>query len=333
MGERWAKWIWIYGLTTLLLFSFGLGHAADCWEHCFSESERGLEHAEYEQVLGLLHSFRKALATDANTGVGASNGTAILLDSTLPDGTDRSELEQTASIQKRIGQILSFSMPMLTNFNPGFLVKFDRSSAWSCDDWKCLGRCDMFEVLEKEASELIASENHASFNLNGEDRLDESCEMASLAALESTCSTPTQNIFAVAIVNGNFKIVESDFTTFEDAIISSGLDLIHENHQEYNFDEDTEEFNFYCDRHFPKKAIVGTFNAAADRLAQFPSASLNDWPGYTQITYSSAMKRATDRISNCMNSSCCYNRPKPGPNDPNGSCLKFTKGQTSAYYR
>ena len=57
-----------------ILLNNGLVCASDCWETCFAESERGTEHAEYEQVIGLLQSFKKALQTDANTGSGASNG-------------------------------------------------------------------------------------------------------------------------------------------------------------------------------------------------------------------------------------------------------------------
>ena len=57
-------------------------------------------------------------------------GTMLLLDTTLPAGTDRIDTENTISIQKRIGQILALTLPMLTSFNPGYLVKFDERSAW-----------------------------------------------------------------------------------------------------------------------------------------------------------------------------------------------------------
>ena len=80
--------------------------------------------------MGLVQSFKKAMITDANTGTGTSNGTALLFDTTLPTGTDRMDAEIIPSIQKRIGQILTLSLPMLSNFNPGFLVKYDRDSAW-----------------------------------------------------------------------------------------------------------------------------------------------------------------------------------------------------------
>ena len=57
-------------------------------------------------------------------------GTMLLLDTTLPAGTDRIDTENTISIQKRIGQILALTLPMLTSFNPGYLIKFDERSAW-----------------------------------------------------------------------------------------------------------------------------------------------------------------------------------------------------------
>lgn len=126
MVGRWAGWITLYGL--LLLNT--LATCEDCWETCFNELERGQQSAEYEHLIGLIQSFKKAMMTDANTGVGTSNGTAILLDTTLPDGTDRIDSDYVQSIQKGIGQILALSMPMLTNFNPGFLVKYNDKSAW-----------------------------------------------------------------------------------------------------------------------------------------------------------------------------------------------------------
>lgn len=57
------------------------------------------------------------------------------------------------------------------------------------------------------------------------------------------------------------------------------------NHNQYNFDEvnNRDEFNFYCDKHFPKKAIIGTYSASARSLAEFPSAATSNWPGYTQV--------------------------------------------------
>ena len=45
----------------------------------------------------------------------------------------------------------------------------------------------------------------------------------------------------------------------------------------------SQEFNYYCDKHFPKKAIVGTYTASARTLAEFPSATTHDWPGYSQV--------------------------------------------------
>ena len=46
-----------------------------------------------------------------------------------------------------------------------------------------------------------------------------------------------------------------------------------------------QEFNYHCDKHFPKKAIVGTYSASARTLAEFPSATTNNWPGYSQVYF------------------------------------------------
>jgi len=326
MGRR-VRWSKIYfGLLLFILLNNVLVYASDCWETCFSESERGSEHAEYEQIIGLLQSFKKALQTDANTGSGASNGTMLLLDTTLPAGTDRIDTENTISIQKRIGQILALTLPMLTSFNPGYLVKFDERSAWSCDEWKCLGRCDMYQVLERETDKFTT---FASDDVNS-DMLDESCELASFAASTSVCSGSTHNMFAVALVNSDFKTAEPDYRNMEDTLISAGLDILSDLDL-VNFDEvNSQEFNYYCDKHFPKKAIVGTYSASARTLAEFPSATTYDWPGYSQITFSTAMRKATDQISNCMNTFCCSNRQTQEEILSNsGTCSRFSNGQIS----
>jgi len=68
MGRR-VRWNKIFfGLLLFLFLNNGLVYASDCWETCFSEAERGQENAEYEQIIGLFQSFKKALQTDANTG-------------------------------------------------------------------------------------------------------------------------------------------------------------------------------------------------------------------------------------------------------------------------
>lgn len=330
MVGRWVRWnkksLGLLLLLCLLLNQGLLVYGSDCWETCFAEAERGSEHAEYEQIIGLLQSFKKALSTDARTGSGASNGTALLLDTTLPTGTDRIDANNVISIQKRIGQILAITLPMLTSFNPGYLIKYDENSAWSCDDWKCLGRCDMHQVLERETDQFTT---FASDDVNS-DMLDESCELASFAASTSTCSGSTHNMFAVALVNSDFKTAESDYRNMEDTLISAGLDILSE-FDSIDFAEvNSQEFNYYCDKHFPKKAIVGTYTASARTLAEFPSATTHDWPGYSQITFSSAMRKASDRISNCMHSLCCSNRQF---NDEiltgSGSCSRFSNGKMS----
>ena len=83
---RWARWIIVYGLLACILID-DTNATSDCWEKCFAESQRGPENAEYEQIFELTQVFKKVAVTDANTGSGTSNGTVLLLDSTLPYDT------------------------------------------------------------------------------------------------------------------------------------------------------------------------------------------------------------------------------------------------------
>ena len=39
-------------------------------------------------------TFRQAMTTDANTGSGTSNGTVFLMDTTMPNGTDNTDVSQ-----------------------------------------------------------------------------------------------------------------------------------------------------------------------------------------------------------------------------------------------
>jgi len=187
--------------------------------------------------------------------------------------------DRTTTIQKKLAQVLAFTLPVLTSFNPGFIVKYDDSSAWSCDGWKCLGRCDMYDVLEEEHSNL----RHFA-DSNTLDQLDDSCELASAATTSSTCIGTTHNTFAIAIVNSDFKTAEADYTNLDD-LLFSGLDILSDFPHLDDDDigaKDHREFNYYCDKHFPKKAVVGTYLAAASSMASFPSATTRTWPGYTQ---------------------------------------------------
>ena len=48
-------------------------------------------------------------------------------------------------------------------------------------------------------------------------------------------------------------------------------------------DDETPEYNSYCDNHFLKKAILGTLQADSQSMGPFPSASTSYWPGYTRV--------------------------------------------------
>ena len=51
-------------------------------------------------------------------------------------------------------------------------------------------------------------------------------------------------------------------------------------------DDETPEFNSYCENHFLKKAILGTLQADSQSMGPFPSASTSYWPGYTRVNIS-----------------------------------------------
>ena len=105
------------------------------------------------------------MTTDANTGSGTSNGTVFLMDTTMPTGTDDSTVSNlkwgklnictffycwdisgsstqhytyvvflqgyfSYTIQKRLAQILAFTLPITSSFNPGFFVHYDGKHSW-----------------------------------------------------------------------------------------------------------------------------------------------------------------------------------------------------------
>lgn len=158
MVGRWPDRIGLYGilLFNLIICPFV---CCDCWESCFVPSERNEFTVEYEKIFQVVTTFRQAMTTDANTGSGTSNGTVFLMDTTMPTGTDDSTGYFSYTIQKRLAQILAFTLPITSSFNPGFFVHYDGKHSWTCDDWKCLGRCDMYLALESEFQDYTTTDD------------------------------------------------------------------------------------------------------------------------------------------------------------------------------
>lgn len=97
------------------------------------------------------------------------------------------------------------------------------------------------------------------------------------------------------------------------------------------------DFNSYCDQRFLKKAIVGTLAASGSSMASFPSAFIPEynWYGYTQIDDTSDVIKATERITNCLQNSCCNNgggfARRKRESVVVADCTRFANGQTTAY--
>jgi len=329
MVGRWATWTGLYGILFLNI-TFATLVYSDCWESCFAPSQRKEFTREYEQIFQTVTTFRQAMTTDANTGSGTSNGTVFLMDTTMPNGTDNTDGFFAFSIQKRLAQILAFTLPITSSFNAGFIVHYDGKHSWTCDDWKCLGRCDMYLTLETEFQDYTTTDDI--------DLLDDSCELASVAATSSTCYGSTHNIFAVAITNSGFKTAATEVDNWveaDDSILS--LDLLTQfggaENTYYDMEENSPEYNSYCDSHFLKKAIVGTLQADSLSMGSFPSASTANWPGYSQIANTQRMVDATKQIAQCLHSNCCSNRSKRTVFENFGNCAQFKNGQTMYYNR
>jgi len=331
MVGRWPDRIGLYGilLFNLIICPFV---CCDCWESCFVPSERNEFTVEYEKIFQVVTTFRQAMTTDANTGSGTSNGTVFLMDTTMPTGTDDSTGYFSYTIQKRLAQILAFTLPITSSFNPGFFVHYDGKHSWTCDDWKCLGRCDMYLALESEFQDYTTTDDI--------DLLDDSCELASLAATSSTCYGTTHNIFAIAVTNSAYKTrATEERGDLDDDESNFSLDLLTQfggiEDTYFEMDDETPEFNSYCENHFLKKAILGTLQADSQSMGPFPSASTSYWPGYTRISNSLKMVDATNKLSRCLHSSCCSNRSKRSTMDPEinffGNCAQFRNGKTMYY--
>ena len=68
-------------------------------------------------------------------------------------------------LQKKLSQILSFTIPNTLSINPLFFVKFDGTKSWYCYEWACLGRCDAYAKLETEFGNFSAETNRDDIDL------------------------------------------------------------------------------------------------------------------------------------------------------------------------
>ena len=113
----------------------------------------------------LVTDMRLAASTSGGTSSGASNGTAFLLDTSIPESASAEKQALVLELTRRLTQILAFSMSSTLSFNPLFFTKFDATRSWFCYEWACLGRCDAFEKLETEFDQFSAGTPSDSIDL------------------------------------------------------------------------------------------------------------------------------------------------------------------------
>jgi len=86
MVGGWRLWIlFVQGILLLAIDWRGLAQGPDCWETCFEPANRNDQYKnEYKDIMDMISNIRSAAATSGGTGTGASNGTAFLMDTTVP---------------------------------------------------------------------------------------------------------------------------------------------------------------------------------------------------------------------------------------------------------
>jgi len=315
MGGRWH--LLIMKKILLLLAFLQLSKANDCWESCFSPENRlsGLTR-EYGKIFQMIENLRAASATNGGIGeAGATNGTVFVLDTSSPSGASDSQQNLVLDLQRRLAQIMAFSMPNTKSTNPLFLVKFDGTRSWYCDEWTSLGRCEAFTKLETEldnystvdasAESTSNSEGATTTNGNIRDLLDDACYSAS-DAFEQNMNT--FNELVVAFINSPFKTAASlgeecpDLESVE-KMTANELDGIG-GFQDF-IPDPTAKFSNWCERKFAKRIAIGTLFANEDDMDGFASVGNPNWDGTTFVKETEDLLEAASNLAQCMNGQCC----------------------------
>jgi len=304
MGKGWTRWIVI---QALLLIFLHLGSTNDCWESCFAPENRpsGLKD-EYREILNLVERTRAVSATNGGVGEsGATNGTIFVIDTSAPTGASDSQQSLVLDLQRKLAQVLAFSLPATQSYNPLFLVKFDGSRSWYCDEWTSLGRCDAYTKLETEYDQFSTVDASAEVSGNILDLLDDACYSADDAV---TNNAFTFNELVVAFVNSPFQTAASSGAECPE------LDNVEKNtireldglggYQDFIEDENA-GFGNWCERKFTKRVAVGTLFADEDELEHFASVSQGSWPGSSFMRENNDLLTAASNLAQCMNDECC----------------------------
>jgi len=318
MVGGWMFWIFAQSFLLLAIHWRGLAEGSDCWEACFEPEQRkdpvtGSDDRkdEYRDIMKLISNLRNAAATSGGSGVGASNGTAFLIDTTVPDSISDERKTRVLDLQKKLSQILAFAMPTTKSTNPGFFVKFDGTRSWYCYEWACLGRCDIYAKLETEFGNFTAETDKKDIDL-----LDDSCKVAANvmdideenldADNHIACHGFTFNEMVVAMVNSPIQTASSVGCKKQDNAEQDAINALDGRGGFEEFMDDYSAFGDWCEQKFAKRAVVGTLYADRDEMDAFATVGNgNSWSGSTYLREDEDLLAALDQIATCMNTQCC----------------------------
>jgi len=313
MVGGWRLWILIVqGILFLALDWRGLAQEGpDCWETCFEPANRNDQYKdEYRDIMELISNLRAAAATSGGTGTGASNGTAFLIDTTVPDSASGTKQTLVLDLSRKLSQILAFAMPNTLSTNPLFFIKFDGTRSWYCYEWACLGRCDAYYKLENEFGNFTAATDKKDIDL-----LDDSCKAASNvmdidddnldADSHIACHRFTFNEMVVAMVNSKMQTARTIGCAEQDSAEQDTINALDGRGGFEEFIDDYSTFGDWCEQKFAKRAVVGTLYADEDEMEAFATVSNDKWPGSTYLREDEDLLAAADAISTCMNTQCC----------------------------
>jgi len=331
MVGGWRLWIlFVQGILLLAIDWRGLAQGPDCWETCFEPANRNDQYKnEYRDIMDMISNIRSAALTSGGTGTGASNGTAFLMDTTVPASASSEMQRMVLDLQREMAQILSFAMANTMSMNPLFFIKFDGTKSWYCYEWACLGRCDAYAMLENEMGNFTAATNKKDY-----DMVDDSCKMAANVMdidddnLEAdshiACHRFTFNEMVVAMVNSPMQTSHSAGCKTQDSAEQDTINALdgRGGFEEFMDGGAMDSYGDWCEQKFAKRAVVGMMNADEDEMESFATVNNGKWGGSSMMKESEDMLSACDAISTCMNTQCCSGFV---PTPPSGSdtCIEF----------
>jgi len=328
MVGGWTRWIFVQSILLMAIDWRGLT-TTDCWETCFEPAQRNDQYKdEYRDIMKLISNLRGAAATSGGTKAGASNGTAFLIDTTIPDSASATKQSLVLDLSRKLSQILAFAIPNTLSTNPLFFIKFDGTKSWYCYEWACLGRCDAYTKLEDEFGNFTSATNKKDIDL-----LDDSCKAAANvmdiddenidADNHIACHRFTFNEMVIALVNSPMQTASSTGCTKQDSAEQDTIKDLDGKGGFEEFLEDSSGFGDWCERKFAKRAVVGTLYADEDEMEGFATVNSGSWPGSTFLRENEDLLAAVEAIAACMNTECCSGSIPPTPNPIPDTCIEY----------